>query len=199
MPLHQKKLKYWRDKHMKTTTIETKKAVTLDLSPITLFVTGKNDKELLENAKIAFIEEISKKFPSLSYSINDANALTMQTIRVGQIVECDKGIGIVISKAQKRVRVTLTGQRTLSGTPELFTPSSASFEEARSKRPSFNKDEWFEGSSGYIKVANKIESVVVGKRGNLKTKLYIVGTDEYINVTESQLKRFLKDEKSEVQ
>jgi hypothetical protein len=183
---------------MKKTTTEMTKAVTLDLSPLTLIVQGKDKKELLENAKKAFIEQLAKKFPAITYSINDADALTIDIIQIGQIVECEKGKGIVKGKTKNRVSVTLSNSHSFSADPGYFKRCSATFEEVRSRRPDFMKDIWFEGQSAYLKTRDKIVEVIVGKM-NKNVKLYVVGGNGvHYSVPEEQLNRLLKDELHEV-
>ncbi|MES5957140.1 hypothetical protein QCI42_27885 [Bacillus fungorum] len=69
------------------------KSVTLSLTSTTFVVTGDTREEMIANAKKAFIEQVSKNlFPHIKYSINDADALTMETSFPGLIVETEEGL-----------------------------------------------------------------------------------------------------------
>ncbi|MED1270371.1 hypothetical protein P4U03_28230 [Bacillus mycoides] len=55
-----------------------------------------------------------------------------------------------------------------------------------------------EGDTGYIKTSQGIRAVVVGKTSRQKTKLHIVGTENYLSLNPTELQTHLKDNKDEV-
>ena len=183
---------------------DTTKTVTLTLASATFVVEGNNDKELLENAKKAMAEQLlNREFPHITYSITDLDSLTFDKVYAGQIVETDKDgtLGIVTGVNKKTINVTLINHRNISGAPQFFKTSKATFEEARSKRDEGYKkiNFWSEGYSGYFKNHEGIHEVVVGKMTRGKTKLHIVNTRKYFSVSENQLESLLKDEKAELE
>ncbi|PLS19460.1 hypothetical protein CVD28_03320 [Bacillus sp. M6-12] len=175
------------------------KAVTLILDPVTIIVEGKTDKELLENAKKAYIEQLEKQFPHFSYSVNEADVLTFDTVKVGMVVENKSGEkGIVTSLNKKTINVTLTGHRAVQGAPQAFKKSSATFDESRSKRHEFMKPDWTEGDTGYLETKERIVEVVVGKKAGAKFKVYEVnGSGGHYTLDSKQIQAFLKDDKTE--
>ena len=180
---------------------KTKKSVTLTLAPISFVVEGNNDKELLEQAKKAMAAQlVTGKFPYITFNVDDADALTLDTVFAGQVVESHDGnVGIVVAVNKKNIKVTYTGHRTVSGPPQLFKPSTACFEEVRSKRTSYHKEAgyWDEGYSGYLKTNEGIHEVVVGKmtRGNIK--LHVINTKKFLSTNENRLRLILRDERNE--
>jgi hypothetical protein len=177
-----------------------KKAITLALDPVTLVVEGKTEKEQLENAKKALITQLEKQFPHYSYSINDADVLTFDNVKVGMIVETKEGDkGIVTSLNKKTINVALTGHRGVQGPPQAFKVSSATFEEARSNRDEFMKPDWREGDTGYLVTKDKVVEAVVGKKSGAKFKVYEVnGSGGHYSLDSKQIQAFLKDHESEV-
>lgn len=177
--------------------------VTLNFAPVAIQVAGNNSAELLENAKRAFVEQLTADtMPRVtSYSVGSADALNFETVYEGQIVESNDGkLGIVNQVNKKTIYVTYTDGATVSGSPGLFKTSEATFIEARNHRPKGDKELnlWSPGNTGYIKIKTGIKAVCVGKISRGKVKLLIVGTQKYISITEEQMERLLKDEQSEV-
>ncbi len=171
------------------------KSVTLSLAPTTFVVTGETKEEMLENAKKAFIEQVSKSlFPHISYSINDADALTLETSFPGLIVETEDGLkGIVTAVKRKTIDVMLAGHLDANGEPQAFKKSNATFEEARSIRCESSKPNWAEGDSGYLKTGEGFKPIVVGKTTTQKTILHIIGANESVTLTPIELMLYLKD------
>ncbi|MEK5217725.1 hypothetical protein [Psychrobacillus sp. FSL H8-0487] len=189
---------------MTTSQTETMRTVTLTLASASFVVDGKNDNELIENAKKAMAEQLAKGvFPQITYSITDVGSLTFENVYAGQIVERedDGTLGIVTGVNTKTIHVTLINHRSLSTRPQYFKESKATFEEARSKRDeSYKKmNFWTEGYSGYLKNKDGIHEVVVGKMTRGKAKLHIVNTRRYFSVPEDQLELLLKDDKAELE
>ncbi|MEI2357874.1 hypothetical protein [Mesobacillus zeae] len=175
--------------------------MTLTLAPTTLIVNGNTDEELFENAKKAFVEQLEKsEFPHITYSINDEDVLSIDTALPGLIVETKSGDkGIITAVNKKNINVTLTGHKNVSGPPQAFKKSFATFEEARSKRAEIMKPDWFEGDTGYIKAADAIHKIIVGKKSGQKRKVHIVdGLNQLFILTEQQMASYLKDDKSEL-
>lgn len=178
-----------------------KKTVTITLKPISVIAEGASNEELLENAKSALIKQLEEKFPSYSYSVNDADSLTFETVKIGFIVESNQGDkGIVTAINKKTINVTLKGGIGVQGGPQAFKKSEATFEEARSNRGESLEDEFYEGNSGYLKTPDGIKEVVIGKVAGAKYKLYpINGEGGFYTLTVSQLKAFLKNTKQELE
>ena len=177
------------------------KTVTLTLASASFTVKGKNDEELLENAKKAMAEQLAKgEFPHITYGIYEANALTLDKVFAGQIVEDKDGLGIITGVNKKTISVTYANHVSVDASPQHFTSSDATFEQARSKRSEMDKQikYWTEGHSGYIKTADDIHEIVVGKTTRGKVKLHIVGTKRFFPLSEEEMVRHLKDEKSEL-
>ncbi|MEB9914827.1 hypothetical protein Q2U85_29080 (plasmid) [Bacillus cereus] len=79
------------------------KSVTLSLTPTTFVITGDTKGEMLANAKKAFIEQVSKNLsPHIKYSINDANALTMETSFPGLLVETEEGLKGIVTAVHRK-------------------------------------------------------------------------------------------------
>ncbi len=176
------------------------KSVTLSLAPTTFVVTGETKEEMLANAKKAFIEQVSKNlFPHIKYSINDADALTMETSFPGLIVETEEGLkGIITAIKRKTIDVMLAGHLDANGEPQAFKKSNASFEEARSIRCESSKPNWEEGDSGYLKTKDGIQPIVVGKTMKQGTLLHIIGTNKSVSLTPIELLLYLKDNKEDI-
>lgn len=179
------------------------KTVTLNFAPVNIQVSGNTPAELLENAKKAFVEQISiASLPHVSsYSVGSVNALSFETVFTGQVVENNDGkCGIVTQVNKKTIYVTYPSGVTGSGSPSLFISSDASFEKARYRRTTSEKqvNYWNSGHSGYIKLKTGIKEIVVGKITRGKVKLHIVGTNKYVSVNEADVQLYLKDEKSEI-
>lgn len=65
------------------------------------------------------------KFPKITYSIIDANALTFDTVYEGLIVVSDEGkLGIVTGINKKFINVYYTNGIGVSGPPQLFKTSN---------------------------------------------------------------------------
>lgn len=181
-----------------------KKKITITLRPISVVVEGKDERELLENAKRSLIEQLNQYFPPYSYSINDADALDFSNVTPGMIVQDNrKTLGIITAVNEKTINVALAGGRLVQASPQLFQPSDATFEEARSRRITNDVTKemniWREGDSGYMKSKYGIDPVVVGKKPVKKYKLFIVnGGGRHFSVTEDQLHAFMKEEKEEI-
>ena len=175
------------------------KTVTFTLQPVSVNATGATQEELLENAKKELIKQLEGKFPSYSYSVNDTDSLTFDTVKIGLIVETKDGDkGIVTALNKKTINVTLTGGRNVQGAPQAFKKSDATFEEARSKRESSIGEDFYEGHSGYLKTNDGIKEVVLGKSSGAKYKLYPVnGEGGFYTLNIAQIKSFLKDTKEE--
>ncbi|MEC3515755.1 hypothetical protein P9135_29080 [Bacillus thuringiensis] len=173
------------------------KSVTLSLAPTTFVVTGDTKEEMLANAKKAFIEQVSKNlFPHISYSINDADALTLETSFPGLIVETEDGLkGIVTAVKRKTIDVMLAGHLDANDEPQAFKKSNATFEEARSIRCESSKLNWEEGDSGYLKTGEGFKPVVIGKTNTKKTTLHIIGANKSVTLTPIELMLYLKDNK----
>lgn len=178
------------------------KTVTLTLVTTSYKVEGKNNEELLENAKKAMAKQLSNGiFPQITYGIHHSDVLSFDSVFAGQIVESLEGKpGIVTGVNKKTIHVTYVNHISVSNSPQVFKSSDASFEQARSKRSEIDKkiNYWAEGYSGYIKTADGIHEIVVGKTIRGKVKLHIVGTKRYFPLSENEILKHLKDEKSEL-
>lgn len=179
----------------------TQKIVALTLASTTFTVEGSNEKEWLENAKKALVDQlVAGKFPHITYSINDADVLTFENVFPGMIVETtqsgDKGIVTAVNKKTIHVKLKIRGE--VSGTPQAFKRSTATFEEVRLRRESYMKDTWTEGDTGYIKTTNGIREVVVGKASGTKAKLFVINENRSISLTENEMNKSLKEEKEEI-
>ncbi|WP_028393979.1 cupredoxin domain-containing protein [Bacillus cihuensis] len=176
------------------------KSVTLTLAPATFVVNGNSNEELLENAKKALTEQLTNSiFPHITYAINDADVLTHESAFPGMIVETNNGDkGIITAVNRKNLNVTLTKHRSVSGPPQAFKKSSATFSDARSLRHEIMKPDWFEGDTGYIKTREGIREFVVGKKSGKKTKIHIIGLNKFVSLTEEQMEIHLKDNKNEL-
>lgn len=179
------------------------KLVTITLASASFIVEGNTDMELLENAKKAMAEQLATgKFPQITYSINDSNALSINNVLPGKIVESKDGnVGIVTGVNKKTINVTYTNHRSVQGPPENFKTSDIPFEQARSKRKNagIEIDFWFEGYSGFFKNKGEIHEVVIGKITRGKAKVHVVNTNSSYSIPEDKLSFYIKDELSEVQ
>ena len=143
-----------------------KKSVSITFDSVTVVVEGETDKELLEKAKIAALEEMKQKMPPITYSINDYNedALTVELAQPGTTVKTQNGkLGIITAINRKSINITLADGVPLQGPAIAFLKSDAAFEEARHKREDWDKPDWQEGHSAYFKNGKEIHEVVVGK------------------------------------
>ncbi|MDX1699618.1 MAG: hypothetical protein R3250_03320 [Melioribacteraceae bacterium] len=178
------------------------KLVTLTLATASFLVNGETDKELLENAKKAMAEQLSRgDFPQITYGINDPNALTFDNVLPGLIVESKDGkVGIVTGVNKKTINVTYNNHVSVQGSPHLFKKSDVPFEQARSKRrdASITVDMWMEGESGYLNNKGEIHKVVIGKTTRDKTKVHVVNSSSSYSIPEKNLSHFIKDELEQV-
>lgn len=176
------------------------KLVSLTLNTASFLVKGANDKELLENAKKAMIEQLQNgQFPSITYGINDADSLTFNNVLPGMIVEStsDRKLGIVTGVNKKTINVTYKNFISVQGNPNLFKLSNATFEEARSERDKIRIEDgfWDTGYSGYLHNNGNIYEVVVGKITKGKAKVHVVNSSSVYAVPEDKLSSFIKDKK----
>jgi len=179
-----------------------KQTVTLTLSSMSFVVEGTNTEEMVAQAKLAMAQQLKDGvFPSLTYSLNDENALSLNTVSSGLIVESNDGkLGIVTAVNKKTIAVTYKNGVSVTGSPQMFKTSDATFEDARSVRPeSYKTSElWFEGSGGYMKNKEEIHEIVVGKISRGKAKLHIVNTNRLFTVKEEDISFYLKDNRSDL-
>ncbi|MCE0555163.1 hypothetical protein LQK80_35865 [Bacillus thuringiensis] len=61
------------------------KSVTLSLTPTTFVVTGDTKEKCLRMQRKHSLSKYQKSFPHIKYSINDADALTMETSFLGYL------------------------------------------------------------------------------------------------------------------
>lgn len=197
--------------------VETNKeqiAIELTLAPIIVTVDAGADKEVIERAKKAALEEIAKNFPRVQYRKVEIGALTQETVKCGMLVEevgNPKNKGIVTAINQKTINVTLTGRRSVQGNATLFRLTNAPFEEVASFYKKFemtqttpdgepiqtnNIDYFSEGSAGYLHNKGEITPVVIGKSKGSKYNLFVIGgAGRYFTLTEQQMKMFFKSVK----
>lgn len=177
------------------------KTVTIILPAISVTVSGANENELLENAKLAVAKQLSDgDFPRLSYSINSSDSLTIDTVKEGMIVEVDSKVGIVTAVNKKNILVTYSSGITVQGPPTAFVQSTKSFDEARSRRLEHDKSIsfWKLGDSGYLAHKGEVYEVVIGKMVRNKAKIHVVNGDKGFTVDSDVLDKVIKDEKNEV-
>jgi len=171
------------------------KLVTLTLEPITLVVTGNNNAQLLANAKKKLIKQLTQEVECTFGIKRAADTLTLSTAFPGLIVESnEEQIGIVTEVNAENIHVTLKNHIIVTGPPNLFKVSSASFEEARSKRSKIEGIFWEKGYTGYIQTNEGIREVIVGETYSHMIKLFIINGRKSITLNEQQIKIFLKDE-----
>lgn len=191
----------------------TKEMVTIELTlaPIRVTVEAGTEKEVIERAQRASVEEISKTFPRAQYRKVDEGALTQETARPGMLVEevgNPKNKGIVTAINQKTINVTFTGRRSVQGNATLFKITKAPFEEVASfyKPMQVNQttpdgqpmdthsvDFYSEGDAGYLHNKGEVIPVVIGKSKGSKYNLYIInGEGRYYTLGEAEMKRFFK-------
>ncbi|MCM3358068.1 hypothetical protein [Psychrobacillus sp. MER TA 171] len=178
----------------------TQKTVALTLATMNFKVTGESNEEFLENAKKALVEQLNTGiFPHITYGVYEDNVLTFDTAFPGQIVEATDGkLGIITAINKETINVTLKNGISVQGPPAAFKSSTATFEEARSKRNELDKQNnyWFEGYSAYIKTAQGVKEVVVGKFARGIAKLHVINSNSFIPLSEREMHKHLKDEKS---
>ena len=180
-----------------------KKNVTLNLSAMNFIVEGKDDAELIANAKKAMIEALKVSFPHVTYSISDDDVLNEKDARPGTIVKDEDGkLGIITAykpNNKRPIAVTYANGVRVDGYFSNFKLAEVTFEEARYKRREFEKPEWAEGNSGYLKIKDKIAEVVIGKKEGKSRLVYIInGKGMHYKLPEATIKALLKDEKSEI-
>lgn len=174
------------------------KTVTLTVS-LSVEVTGKDDKELLEKAKEAFVEKIkTESFPRYSYTIADGEALSADEIKSGSIVYVSalKADGQIFGLNTKTVSfVTKSGSR-YNVAPGGLTKSKATIEDVFVARPDWmRKDghDW-EGYNGYLKVEDEYIPVLIGKKKGKTTPAYMInGGGRHYSLSESNLALLLDE------
>lgn len=173
------------------------KSVTINLHPVTVYVSGDTKEELLKNAEEQFIKTIQTKFPGYQYSVVEGKVLTRAEARPGIIVEDNKGIlGIITAVNPKTINVAQApGGRVVQGPVDLFKKSDATFKQARGKRPKFDCDFWVEGDSGYLLKDGKYIEVVVGKNRGSSYSLYPIGGGGYYTLNDMQMKMLFCEDK----
>ncbi|MED4284829.1 hypothetical protein P4679_23180 [Priestia megaterium] len=171
--------------------------VILHLDPIEVIVEkGKTENELIENAKKAVREQLKEKFPSAKYSLVDMNALSLESVKPGMVVEVDNQVGIVTVVNKKKINVVISGNRIITGTPEAFKASKKTFKEAMVPRRLMvgMEDYYCEGDCGYISYQGEKIPVIVGKQVRGKSKLWNLEKPGVgYELTQEQLVKFFKD------
>lgn len=173
--------------------------VTLNFAPVTIQVSGNSNEELLNNAMKTFVDQLSvSTLPQIdSYSVGAAMPLSFDTVYAGLIVESFNGnVGIVHQVNKQTIDVTYASGTSVSGSPELFKPSNASFKKARYRRSAEDKEQnnWSVGHSGFIKNDMSKLPVIVGKVSRGKFKVHIVGDKKHETFTEEEMERFVMDQ-----
>lgn len=182
--------------------------VTLEVNPVSVKLKvpdNYTDKEIIELAKKEYINEISKKFPRITYQISGGNTLSFDNLHLGQIVKEKERYGIVTKINKKSINVA-TQSGILQGPPSCFSSAEGDVkvEEVLWQRSERAKelDMWIDGNVGFLalKQDNKTIPVVIGKStsaGNYH--LYTIGkdTNKYYRLNQSQLKQLLFDTKKE--
>lgn len=174
---------------------QEKMKVTLNLSSITVEVSADptNNKDILEKAKAAALEQLAIQFPKLSYSVASVDALTMDTVQIGQTVgvsvKNEIVTGIVSGKNTKTINVTLSGSRMLQGSPANFTHKEVTDPETVVWGQKIDSTIWVEGDTGFLNNGGTKIPVIIGKLRGKKTKAYIInGGGRHFTLEESQLK-----------
>lgn len=172
-----------------------KKRVTLQIE-VSVIAEGDTEVNLLANAEKKVVEQMKERFPRYTYRISDEDGLTLEEALPGMIVEADNGsIGIIYERKPNRkfpIGVVLSSGKKIDCMPDILKKSSATFEEAKSKR--VWPDEWVEGNAGYFKTKNDIVEVIIGKCTKSVTEAYIINDGRYYKLNAVQVKR-LSDEK----
>jgi len=178
------------------------KTITIQLDSMSFVVDGTSNEELLENAKREMMKQLSIKFPHFSYEISDADVLSLENAHPGVIVKDSKGkLGIITSvnpKNKRPINVTFKGSISVAGTPQCFKLDNSTFDKARSVRPDYQTDDWYEGDSGYLKNKTDLIEVVVGKKVRGKYLVFMINNaGKGFQLTDQQLKGLLKDNKND--
>lgn len=176
-------------------TVEKMK-VTLDLSSITVEVTANknNDKEILEAAKKAVLEQLAVKFPKFSYAIASADTLTMEEVAIGTTVNVEVNkkteVGIISGKNQKTIDVALKGGRILQGHPSNFRlNTTANPDEIVWGQQIKGETTWIEGDTGFLNTGKETVAVILGKSKGKKNKAFIInGGGRHFPLEDKQLR-----------
>lgn len=156
------------------------------LNPVRIQVENiENDELLMKRIQEKVLEEISQNFPKFKCSKINIDSLTMETVRVGMVVEEVNNPlrkGIVTAINNKTINVTLKGKKDMQGPPQVYRKSNASFEEAGSFYNELNVgdmpiDFYTEGEAGYLYYNNDIIPVVIGKSKGENYKLFPINGD----------------------
>lgn len=180
---------------------QEKMKVVLNLQSITVEIEAdpKNKEEILAKAKLAAIDQLAIKFPSLTYSTASMDALTMSTAHIGTVVNATlRGgkveTGVISGKNQKTVDVALKGGRILQGSPENYTLKEVDhLHEIVWGRP-MGSTTWSEGDTGFLKTTNGKVPIVMAKSRGKNSKAYILnGEGRHYVLEESQLSSITVD------
>ncbi|WP_394555920.1 hypothetical protein C1N61_32595 (plasmid) [Priestia aryabhattai] len=171
--------------------------VILYLDPIEVVVEeGETVEELLENAKNATKEQIKEKFPRFQYSLVEPNALSMEKAKPGMVVEVDGEVGIITVLNRKNIKVVISGNRLINGSPEAFKLSDKTYKEAMVPRRIMEgmQDYFCEGDCGYISYNGEEIPVVIGKQVRGKYQLWnLEKLGVYYSLANEQLVKLFKD------
>jgi hypothetical protein len=162
----------------KITNIESKKeelSILLEFKPMSVnIIADRNNKEeVIEEAKKAFLKQVSEKIPGFTYYINEKNACTFENTKIGQVVKESKDkngkLYIILNKNTKTLSVVRAISVLMNASPsvfELIDPSKYSIDDIMWQRTQWEKDNvgWSEGNTGYIVPnANDIIPIVISK------------------------------------
>jgi hypothetical protein len=177
---------------------EDVKTVTLTVS-LSVQVTGKDDKELLERAKVAFVEKLQKEeFPRCTYTIADGEALSSSELVGGTIAYLSelKVHGQIFGVNSKTVSFVCKDGRRFNVPPGGLTKSNATIEDVFVPRPDWMRtgEYGWEGYNGYLKVKDEYIPVMVGKKKGKTTPVYIInGKGKGYSLTDEQHKMLVDE------
>jgi len=170
-------------------------SVTLDFKPITVEVESNtaDHKALLKLAEQEVLKLLAVKFPSLSYSVTEGEAITNPQLGMFVKVKSDKRDenGIITKINSKTINVTLSGGRNLQCSKGLLSKSNnTKFEEIFMPRHELLRSGWYEGNTGYLVVKNEIVPVICCSAGKTNYKFYIVNNEggKYYTLSQPQTK-----------
>jgi hypothetical protein len=170
-------------------------SVTLEFRPITVEVessTGDHNA-LLELAKQEVLKQLSVKFPSLSYSITEGEAILNPRQGMFVKVKSEKRDenGIITKINPKSINVSLSGGRNIQCSKGLLSrANNAKFEDIFMPRHELLRNAWYEGNTGYMVNKKEIIPVICCSAGKTNYKFFIVNNKggEYYTLSQSQTK-----------
>jgi hypothetical protein len=148
------------------------KTVSFELNPVQVVIdvpAGASDKDILKLAEAEAAKQISLKFPSYRYSINEGKSMTLQECESGRMISYNGELGYIFEVKSRKfpLSIALANGRKLQVKPVVLEPleDESLLGTVWNERPNFMKEikEWGAGDNAYLPVGKEVRKVILSK------------------------------------